>query len=334
MAILVICQCGQEFQTKDENAGRRAVCPDCRRELLVPKPDRVADDDFVGLEPRKTATSGKAILSLVLGLFSFLCAFVTGLPAIIFGVLSLGEINRAKGRLRGTGLAITGIVLGGIGCTAVTLALLLPAVQAAREAARRAQCVNNLKQIALAMHNFHAAKDRFPGASITDAQGKPLLSWRVAILPYLDQTSLYERFHLNEPWNSPHNQALLTQMPLAYACPSEPPHGPGMTIYQAVIGPQTMFTNGKPVPLAEVTDGTSNTLLVGEASKAVPWTAPEDLPFDLSLPNSGLGSQHFGGFNAAFADGSVRFLLNTINKSVLSALLSRNGGEVISAGSY
>src|SRR2546421_2830108 len=95
-----------------------------------------------------------------------------------------------------------------ISIIAVLIALLLPAVQSAREAARRAQCTNNLKQIAIAMHNFHNQRSHFPAAAITDKQGQPLLSWRVAILPYLgdEEAALYQKFHLHEPWDSPHNK--------------------------------------------------------------------------------------------------------------------------------
>ena len=108
-----------------------------------------------------------------------------------------------------------------IAIIAVLIALLLPAVQAAREAARRSQCVNNLKQIGLAMHNYHAQQNKFPGAAITNKQGKPLLSWRVAILPLLDQQGLYEKFKLDEPWDSPHNRALLTS--ILFRLPSSEP---------------------------------------------------------------------------------------------------------------
>src|SRR6202789_1676353 len=108
-----------------------------------------------------------------------------------------------------------------IAIIAVLIALLLPAVQAAREAARRAQCVNNLKQIGLAMHNYHSANDAFPMPAITDKDGKPLLSRRVAILPYIEKQELYNKFKLEEPWDSPHNKALLKEMPTTYLCPSQ-----------------------------------------------------------------------------------------------------------------
>src|SRR5438477_2970944 len=107
-----------------------------------------------------------------------------------------------------------------IAIIAVLIALLLPAVQSAREAARRAQCVHNLKQIGLAMHNYRSANDAFPMPAITDKNGKPLLSWRVAILPFIEQGELYNKFHTDEPWDSPHNKALLKEMPPTYLCPS------------------------------------------------------------------------------------------------------------------
>jgi len=93
---------------------------------------------------------------------------------------------------------------------------MLPAVESAREAARRAQCTNNLKQIALAMHEYHDMNNTFPAPAIADKQGKPLLSWRVAILPYLDQKPLYSKFKLDEPWDGPNNKALLKEMPSTY----------------------------------------------------------------------------------------------------------------------
>lgn len=335
MAILVTCKCGQQFQTKDENAGRRARCPDCGVELVIPKPGFLLEhDELAGLEPVTTVTSGKAIASLILGILSLLCMFFTGIPAIILGCLGLGDINRSRGRITGSGMAVAGIALGALGSSVIMIALLLPAVQAAREAARRAQCVNNMKMIGLAMHNYHSQQNTFPPQAITDKQGRPLLSWRVAILPLIDQQSLYQQFHLDEAWDSPHNVSLLSQMPAVYACPSDPKGQPGSTTYQVVVSRNGIFTGDKPVGIQEITDGTSNTLLVGEAAKPVPWTKPEDLPFDMTVPNSGLGSRHPGGFNALFADGSVRFIRYSIAQSVLAGIISRNGGEVISIGAF
>lgn len=350
MPIIVNCACGQSFETSDANAGRRAKCPVCGRELIVPKaghfdaPEAGHFDapEAVDLAPVTSYTSGKAIASCVLGVLSFFCSIVAGLPAIILGSLGLSEINRSQGRIRGQGLAIAGIVMGSLGCTvmflAVLIALLLPAVQSAREAARRAQCVNNLKQIALAVHNYHSTYDCLPPQAITDPDGKPLLSWRVALLPFLEQSNLYGQFHLNEPWDSPHNKPLVDQMPATFRCPSEVLVQPGMTSYEAVVGPHTVFPGGtgrkRFVSFADVTDGTSNTLLVAEARKPVPWSAPFDTPFNPQIPMSGLGSRHPGVFYAAFADGSIKFLKTTIPPATLQMLLTRDGGEAVLPSSY
>lgn len=215
----------------------------------------------------------------------------------------------------------------------VAIALLLPAVQSAREAARRTQCVNNLKQIGLAFHNYHSVNNRFPAHAIYSKDGKPLLSWRVAILPFIEQQALYEEFHLDEPWDSPHNRPLMDRMPAIYACPSSPP-SKGMTPYQGAVGPRAMFEGKVGVGLADVTDGTSNTILVAETRIPVRWTEPADIPFDPVGEPPVIGSNHPGGANTLFGDGSVKFIKATINPIVLRALFSRNGGEVIEASSF
>ena len=215
----------------------------------------------------------------------------------------------------------------------VMIALLLPAVQAAREAARRAQCTNNEKQIGLAMHNYASVNNVFPPPAILDKDGKPLLSWRVAILPFLDQQGLYNEFHLNEPWDSPHNKALIAKMPRTYACPSLVNPQPGTTTYRVYTGKGAAFDDAKGHGLGHVTDGLSNTIGVVESPDSVAWTKPDDLPFDAE--NNGAaalaaaGSRHPGGFNALFLDGSVKFIKKSVAVSVFKALVTYNGGEVI-----
>jgi len=219
----------------------------------------------------------------------------------------------------------------------VMIGLLLPAVQAAREAARRAQCTNNLKQMALAMLNYESANNAFSKPAITDKDGKPLLSWRVAILPYIDQQELYNRFKLDEPWDSPHNKELIKEMPATYLCPSRANVEPGTTTYRVFVGPGALFEKGKETTLANITDGTSNTIMISESSESVPWTKPDaELTFDPAAKPSffGAGSPHPGGFNAAMADGSVRFFKNTIDLNVLKALITRAGGEVVNRGAF
>jgi prepilin-type processing-associated H-X9-DG protein len=273
-----------------------------------------------------------AVASLVLGLFSFFCTILTGIPAIILGCLSLSGINKSRGALTGSGLAIAGIVTGGLGCALllVSVGLLLPAVNAAREAARRTQCANNMRNIGLAMLQYSTAKNKFP-ASTVDPTGKPLLSWRVLLLPYLDEQDLYNRFKLDEPWDSPNNKPLLAYMPSVYKCPSAPEseQNSGQTFFQVLLGPGTLFEQGKPVTPAGVYDGLSNTLMVVETKVATPWTQPSGLDFIPNSPIQGLGSGHAGGFNAAFADGAVRFLKDSIPARTLEALVTRNGHETV-----
>ena len=217
--------------------------------------------------------------------------------------------------------------IGSPASSGVAIALLLPAVQAAREAARRTQCTNNLKQIMLAMLNYESANGHYPPAAIRDKSGKPLLSWRVAILPYLEYGNLYNEFHLDEPWDSPHNLALAEQMPKAYLCPSRRAE-PNTTSYRVVNGPGSLFDDPKGVPIAGVMDGTVSTIAVAEFKEAVPWTKPDDVPLDATTATL-FGSDHPGGFNAALADGSVRFFKATVDPTLLKKLLTRNGGEIV-----
>lgn len=223
--------------------------------------------------------------------------------------------------------------IGSAATSGVLVALLLPAVQSVREAARRAQCMNNLKQIALGMMNSADKNGVLPAAAITSPDGKPLLSWRVAILPHIGQAELYKQFKLDEPWDSPNNKALLERMPATYGCPSEA-LAPGMTHYKVFTGPGSIFdtANRGGTKLVDIRDGTSNTLLVVEAGEPVPWTKPEDLPFGGGAsPLDGVGSKHPGGLNAVFADGAVRFLSRSnLSESKLRALITRAGAEAVS----
>jgi prepilin-type processing-associated H-X9-DG protein len=203
---------------------------------------------------------------------------------------------------------------------------------------RKSECVNNLKSIGRASYRYQEEHGHFPAATITDSRGKPLLSWRVALLPYLGERDLYAQFRLDEPWDSPHNRALVARMPAVYACPSEPRRARGMTRYQAVVGPNaglgvvgTMFEARRGVDIREATDGTSNTILVAEAATLVPWTRPDDLRYAQDAPLPSFGSRHRGGFHVAFVDGSVRLLKFTLAPETLRTLLTRDGGEVLSA---
>jgi hypothetical protein len=296
-------------------------------------------------------TSGLAIASLVLGILACPLSCLTAIPGLICGIVGLVRIRSSETsatgpRLGGSGLAIAGIILNGmfLFVTPVMIGLLLPAVQAAREAARRTVCMNNVKQIGLGMHIFASAnRDSFPVA-IVDGDGQPILSWRVAILPYLEETELYKEFHLDEPWDSPHNLALAERMPKVFTCPSgDLP--PGMTAYLAAAGPEmaldepTRSGQFAVVPLSEIAakDGTSTTLLVVEVGhdQAVPWTKPDDIAVDPARATQGLlgsATDHAGSLRiAGFADGSVRTIAGDIDPEIFTALLTRSGGERLPA---
>lgn len=203
----------------------------------------------------------------------------------------------------------------------------LPALLAARTAAARAQSANNLKQLALAMHNYHDVNGRFPPAVVVGPDGKTTHSWRVAILPYLDQSTLYGQYNVNEPWDGPNNRKLLARIPAVYR--AAPDDTSTNTSYFALTGGGSIFDTKEGSALRDIVDGTLNTILFVEAKREIPWLKPEDLPYDPTGELPTLGGFSPGGFNTAFADGAVRFLSATIDKTTLRALITRAGSEVI-----
>jgi hypothetical protein len=213
------------------------------------------------------------------------------------------------------------------------VALLLPAVQAAREAARRNSSMNNLKQIMLGLLNHESARGALPAQANFDKTGKPLLSWRVHILPYMEQVELYRKFRLDEPWDSEHNKALIPLMPQVYAHPgSKLNPAEGKTNYLGVQGKDHMFS-GKPEGrrLRDIEDGTSNTITIVQATdeRAVTWTKPEDFETGKDDPNQGLGGLAGDIFLAAFCDGSVRAVSKQVDPAALRALFTVSGGEAV-----
>jgi hypothetical protein len=223
---------------------------------------------------------------------------------------------------------------GNIGASApIAAALLLPAVAAARESAQRTQGSNNLKMIALAMHNHHDVYKAFPAGYNSDADGKPLLSWRVHILPFIEHQPLHDQFHLDEPWDSPHNKKLIAQMPEIYRAPGSKADA-GLTNYLGVGGKDGLFVrpaDGERLgtQMRHIIDGDSNTMMAVEVSDefALIWSKPGDFSPNLKDPIKGLLGLHPGGFQAALADGSVRFLAETLDDSVLKGLFTKAGGE-------
>jgi hypothetical protein len=240
-------------------------------------------------------------------------------------------------------------------------ALLLALSQAGQDAGekgtpqQRRQSINNLKQIVLAFHNYNDAFKRLPAAAHIDGQVRaqlgnpqlteeqlakanakaksktlPLLSWRVAILPFIEEDALYREFKLDEPWDSEHNKKLIAKMPKVFAPVRGKTKEPGMTYYQVFVGPDAPF-NGTIAPTipGSFTDGLANTFLVAEAGEAVPWTKPQDIPFDAGKPLPKLGGLFADGWHVAMADGLVRFVPRGADAKATRATITPRGGEVV-----
>ena len=246
---------------------------------------------------------------------------------------------------------------------AMIVGLALPAIVKAREAARWTQSMNNLKQLALAMHNYHAANGSFPPAVLCGPDGKTPYSWRVALLPYLDQAALYEQYKKDEPWDSPNNKQVLAKMPPVFRDPTDPADST-FSSYFGLTGPSTIFFGKEGAKMSEIPDGTSNTIMLVEAKRDIPWTKPEDIPYaadvapggggtggssvgkvsttataspparnvgrslkDAPLPK--LGGHYSHVFLAAMCDGGVRAISQKIDPGQLRKLIIRDDGQPI-----
>ena len=184
------------------------------------------------------------------------------------------------------------------------------------------------------MHGYADAAKTLPPQAVYSPDGKPLLSWRVLLLPYIEERELFQQFRLDEPWDSPHNLALLPRMPRVYAPfdGSSPPE-PYTTYYQVFVGSGAAFEGRTGLRLKEdFPDGLSNTLLIVQAAEAVPWTKPADLPYQPGGPLPKLNSYFPDTFQVAFADGSGRPIRQTVNPVRLHAFITRNGREPFSQG--
>lgn len=211
----------------------------------------------------------------------------------------------------------------------VMAGLLIPAVQAARDAARRTRDRNSMKQLALAMHNYLDVHERFPAQATLSADGKPLLSWRVAVLPFLEEQELFDQFHHDEPWDSEHNLKIAQQMPAVYR--NDAVSAPNQTVVQSFVGKGAFFDGPQGARFADFTDGSSNSLMLVEANadQAVVWTKPADLNFDPAEPGRGVGSLRGDGFMGVMADGSVRFIGAEIDAETLRRIITKNDGQVV-----
>jgi hypothetical protein len=186
---------------------------------------------------------------------------------------------------------------------------------------------------------------RMIAPAIYSKDGKPLLSWRVTLLPYVEQGLLYQQFHLDEPWDSPNNKKLLTQMPKLYAHPYDPEGARlGNTCYRVFTGPATAFPaltlpfndfrrpyhdRGSVMYPASFTDGTSQSILVVEAAETVPWTKPDELPYGPTMPLPKLGGRFKNGFMVGMGDGSTRFVSYKVSESTMRAAITIADNDII-----
>ncbi len=249
--------------------------------------------------------------------------------AIVLGVFAFRDIRRSSGSLRGTDMARVGTISGVT--LLVAFGMLYPMVQLAREAANRTSCRCAMKQLGLAMHNYNSTYGSFPPAATYDEEGQPLLSWRVLLLPFLADQTLYDRFHLDEPWDSPNNLPLAGEMPEVFHCPSDRTSKPNCTSYVVAVGDATFFPLRGTIRTEDIKDGTANTVMVGEiATSTIIWSKPEDLAFDDKFMGRGnFSSKHPRGWNVVMGDGTCRWFDETTDPKILRAIMTIAGREEI-----
>ena len=258
---------------------------------------------------------------------------VAGVVVLCLWAFIFGSTNRPRALATILALAVI------IGCL---WAVLVP-VEQAREASSRSTCKNYLKQIGIALHNYHERYGSFPPAYVPDENGKPMHSWRVLLLPFLDQQELYERYDFNKPWNSPENLEIAKHMPTFYACPSPgyETDKPETTSYVAIVGPGTAWPGAEPAVMNDLTDGLANIILLVEShSPEIPWTEPRDLspeqaaealasediePFGGHRYES-FFYEHFPGRNTLFGDGRVLFAPFGMDRTIALQLMMANDG--------
>ena len=257
------------------------------------------------------------------------------------GLYVLAEVRFRRGRIREAGRAryaaraVATLVVGSV------LAVLMPGVCVAREGARRTQCRNNLHQIGLALHNYHDDHGCFPPAITTDGKGRPMHSWTVYLLPYLDEQALFDAYNFDEPHDAPANTTVAGARLNVFLCPWADTEGPPLTTYAMVVCDGSIAGVDRCPRIRDITDGPSDTILVVEAShSACAWTSPAavvDLMRGINLPTGlpqGGSSDHSGGVFALFADGHVGFLPDDIDPAVLRGLCTMAGGEKVDGDAF
>ncbi|MEM7559222.1 MAG: DUF1559 domain-containing protein [Planctomycetota bacterium] len=210
---------------------------------------------------------------------------------------------------------------------AIMVGLVVPAIGSLHDPARRMQCPNNLKQLSLALLEYENAYGSFPPAYTVDAKGNRLHSWRTLILPFIEQQPLYSKIDLSKPWDHPANAKLSSKQISVYECPSAG-ISPGSSTYFVVDDPSGIFNGSNTTKIAQIQDGTSNTLLIVEVDKslAVPWMSPDDIDLKTYLDVK-FSSGHTGGANCCFADGACWFLDSSLDRASMRALVTKSAGD-------
>ena len=286
--------CGFSTRVSPQFAGKTAACQSCGQPIQIGLPPS-------DLSPAPPARGGGSAVWVIAA-----CVLVTVLCVLPIGGLVVGLLSfRSQ--------------------------VLVPAMAQARGAAQQANSINNLRQIGIAFHNYHDVNGSFPPAYVTDENGKPLYSWRVLLLPYLEQSGVYDAFDKNASWDSPQNSVLSSTAVAPYTHPDD---NSTMTSYIMPTGVGLIAEPGKKVRFADVTDGTSNTVLLVDAGYPVaPWAAPTD--FDLSpgaytIGPGGTIQPRDGQVTVLFADGTTQsFDVADFPLMELQSMFTRAGGEVV-----
>lgn len=304
MTILFTCpHCGTQTDVYDEYAGQSGPCVVCGKLITVP------------YLPPATASAGT--------------------PA--YANLPPGRARRSSASFA----VVAAVVAGGLLAIA-TIALLLfmvvfPAVANVRSSSHKNECAKNLRRITLALHQYEAKYGSFPPAYLADAQGKPMHSWRVLLLPFLGYEHVYRQYNFAEPWDGPRNMSLRRAMPPEYACPADPDaRSQDETNYMVLVGSETMFPKTGCVKREMVTDGVQNTLLLVETpASGVCWMEPKDMDFGQmqftmnGKPGIDIGSRHLGGAHVVTVDGECHFLQEDATPDIVRGLGTIQGQETI-----
>lgn len=296
MPVLFACpHCGTETVVDDVYVGQSGPCATCGKVVTVP--------EMEGTVPTLTERAAKAGLNL-----------------------------RSAGMLLGV---VIGSLVAGLGIIALTVMIVAPAVQAARAASQKAKSADRLELIAQALQSYHATYGSFPPAYVADANGKPMHSWRVLLLPFLGERRLYDQYDFSQPWNQGGNLALTSQMPDVYASPGdEDALASYNTSYVVIVGPDTMFPGAKSLSLGDISDGAESTVLIVEyCESGICWMEPKDLDATRMSYTINAGatdcirSHHPFGAHALFADGTTHFLTEDLPPEIIEALVTPRKGD-------